>query len=272
MIETWIGTSGYSYQDWVGPFYPPGTPPGRMLRYYARHFPLTELNYTFYRVPTPGELVHLVEKAPRGFRYLVKLYQSLTHELSSDDIAPFREAVDAMAQTGALLGLLAQFPERFHNTKANRAWVETLRSSFSGHTLAVEFRHFSWDRDTIRRWLRELNIVQVSVDVPPLPTIFPTKLILTDSLLYLRLHSRRAETWYADDKARYDYLYKDEELLEWVEAMRQARPRRAWILFNNCQRGQAAINARRMQELLRQFPQDFALVPPAHGSDSGLFS
>lgn len=268
MIETWVGTSGYSYTDWVGPFYPPGTPPGRMLSYYARYFPLTELNYTFYRVPTPRELVHLVKKAPPGFRYIVKLYQSITHELKSDDVSAFQGALLALSQTGALVGTLAQFPERFHNTKENRNWVEQLAQWFGTYALAVEFRHRSWDRESVRRWLHDLNVLQVSVDVPPLPTLFPTKLVTTDSTLYIRLHSRRPETWYADDKARYDYLYQDDELLEWVEAMRQARPRRAWVIFNNCQRGQAAINARRMEELLRNFPQDFNLVPPSSGKDT----
>lgn len=271
MIETWVGTSGYSYADWVGPFYPPGTPGPRMLSYYARYFPLTELNYTFYRVPTGRELVHLVEKAPPGFRYIVKLHQSITHEQKHDDVPPFQEAVTAMAQTRALLGVLAQFPERFHNTKENRNRIVQLAEWFGSYTLAIEFRHRSWDRDSVRRWLHDLSVLQVSVDVPPLPTIFPTKLVLTDSILYLRLHSRRAETWYADDKARYDYLYQDQEMLEWIEAMRQARPRRAWILFNNCQRGQAAINARRMEELLRNFPHDFNLVAPPSSTKDNLF-
>jgi len=242
-----------------------------MLRYYSRFFPLTELNYTFYRVPTPGELVHLVEKAPPGFRFIVKLYQSLTHEQKSEDAPAFQEALSAMAQTGAVLGVLAQFPERFHNTIANRAWVEQLTQWFRSYTLAIEFRHRSWDRQTVRKWLHDLQVLQVSVDVPPLPTLFPTKLVLTDSTLYLRLHSRRAETWYADDKARYDYLYSDQELMEWIEAMRQARPRRAWLLFNNCQRGQAAINARRMEELLRQYPSDFHVVSPPSSPEGGLF-
>ncbi|MCS7017401.1 MAG: DUF72 domain-containing protein, partial [Gemmatales bacterium] len=246
------------------------TPSSRMFAYYSQHFPLTELNYTFYRVPTPRELVHLVEKAPTGFRFIVKLYQSVTHEQKQDDVPALQEALTAMQQTGALLAVLAQFPERFHNTQPNRAWLEQLAQWFGAYTLAIEFRHRSWDRDSIRRWLRGLSILQVSVDVPALPTIFPTKLVLTDSTLYIRLHSRRAATWYADDKARYDYLYNDEELAEWIEAMRQARPRRAWILFNNCQRGQAAINARRMEELLRNWPKEFHLItPPA--SKTSLF-
>ena len=52
-MKVWIGTSGYSYPDWVGPFYPEGTRSGRMLAHYAGHFPLVELNFTFYRLPTP---------------------------------------------------------------------------------------------------------------------------------------------------------------------------------------------------------------------------
>lgn len=78
-MKVWIGTSGYSYPDWVGSFYPPGTRPNRMLAHYAQHFPLVELNFTFYRPPTPEMLAKLADRAPAGFQFLVKLPQSISH-------------------------------------------------------------------------------------------------------------------------------------------------------------------------------------------------
>ena len=63
-MQVWIGTSGYSYPDWVGAFYPRGTRPQRMLAYYCRHFPLVELNFTFYHSPRPGQLARFAEQTP----------------------------------------------------------------------------------------------------------------------------------------------------------------------------------------------------------------
>ena len=81
-MDLWIGTSGYSYPDWVGGFYPAGTRPDRMLAYYSRRFPLVELNFTFYRPPTPEMLAKLAAQTPDGFQFLVKLPQSISHERS----------------------------------------------------------------------------------------------------------------------------------------------------------------------------------------------
>src|SRR5207245_659026 len=77
-MYVWIGTSGYSYQDWVGDFYPNGTRPERMLPYYCRQFPLVELNFTFYKPPTRGMLLRLADKTQAGFQFLVKVPQAIS--------------------------------------------------------------------------------------------------------------------------------------------------------------------------------------------------
>ena len=79
-MHVWLGTSGYSYPDWVGKFYPRGTSPNRMLASYARSFPLVELNFAYYRVPTPAMLARMAGQTPDGFQFLVKLHRSLSHE------------------------------------------------------------------------------------------------------------------------------------------------------------------------------------------------
>jgi hypothetical protein len=65
-MKVWIGTSGYSYADWVGPFYPHGLRPKQMLRYYGGHFPVVELNFTFYRLPTAAMLARLADQTPQA--------------------------------------------------------------------------------------------------------------------------------------------------------------------------------------------------------------
>src|SRR5579871_2720074 len=118
----WIGTSGYSYADWVGTFYPRDLRPAQMLGYYARFFPLVELNFTFYRPPTREALLRLADKAPDGFAFLVKLPRTLSHDQSPDDLAGFRRAVLGLEKRGQLLGLLCQLPQATHYERKNLAW------------------------------------------------------------------------------------------------------------------------------------------------------
>jgi len=159
---------------------------------------------------------------------------------------------------------LCQFPEQFRLSDANRAWVETLQQQLAGVAVAVEFRHRSWDRPEVNAWLGERGLHLVSVDVPDIATLFPRRLVQSGRLIYVRLHSRKAEWWYAEGHDRYDYLYSDDELLEWLRALAEHvdQADRALVLFNNCRRAQAIANAKRLQALLAQLTHTFAVVPP----------
>ncbi|MER3415870.1 MAG: DUF72 domain-containing protein [Gemmataceae bacterium] len=253
-MQVWVGTSGYSFPDWVGTFYPGTMTPGRMLAYYAHHFPLVEVNYTFYRVPAGNDLERMAAKTPAGFKFTVKLHQSLTHEQDLREADAFRQALEPLQTRGRLLAVLAQFPQRFHWQSAHEEYLGQLAGRLQGTLLAVEFRHRSWARPSVLQRCAEKGMCVVSVDVPSIPSLFPAGLVQTCPTLYVRLHSRNADNWYGDEKTRYDYSYSDEELGEWIERLEKQAPlaQRALVLFNNCLRGQAAANARRMQELLRR--------------------
>src|SRR5258708_40218482 len=110
-MHIWVGTSGYSYPDWVGPFYPAGTRSGRMLAHYCRHFPVVELNFTFYRPPTALMLVRIALQTPDGFQFLVKLPRLLSHERQLAALAPFPAAIMSLHEHGRLLGLLCHLPQ-----------------------------------------------------------------------------------------------------------------------------------------------------------------
>jgi uncharacterized protein YecE (DUF72 family) len=263
-MQVWIGTSGYSYPDWVGPFYPPSTRTGRMLAHYCRHFPLVELNFTFYRPPTAAVLTRLAEKTPEGFQFLVKLPRALSHERQPEEVAPFREAVEALRERGRLLGLLCQLPQATHHDRPALAWLDRLAGELADYPLAVEFRHRSWFRPEVPHWLEERRLELVAVDVPDLPGLYPRGLVQAGPRIYVRFHSRHAANWYLSDKERYDYHYPDAALEEWITAVRGAagRTSHALVLFNNCHRGQAAENARRMGELLPRLAPELAVVEP----------
>lgn len=269
-MQLWIGTSGYSYSDWVGPFYPPGTRAGRMLSYYCRRFPLVELNFTFYRLPTAAQLVHLAEQTPADFQFLVKIPKTLSHGRDSNDLLAFRQALDSLRDRGQILGLLCQFPQATHDTPEARDWLDRLSGELGEYGLAVEFRHISWFRADVPPWLAERNLDLVAVDAPDLPGLYPSGLVQSSPRLYVRLHSRNAANWYQSDKERYDYNYSDAELGEWLTALNgaAAQARRAVLLFNNCHRSQAVQNARRMQELAARLAPQLELITPSVPPDS----
>jgi uncharacterized protein YecE (DUF72 family) len=263
-MQIWTGTSGYSYADWVGVFYPSGTKPERMLTHYVAHFPLVELNFTFYRLPTRRDLDRIAARTPSGFQFLVKIPQTISHDLDLGDLAAFLDSLAGLRERQQLLGLLAQFPQRFHDAGPNRDFVARLADKAGAHRLAVEFRHVSWTAPDVPAWLANLGLHLVSVDVPDIPALFPRGLVRSSDLIYVRLHSRRASSWYESDKERYDYSYSDAEMAEWIEALRSAQGRssRALVLFNNCQRGQAAANAVRFAQLLRELAPELQVISP----------
>jgi uncharacterized protein YecE (DUF72 family) len=270
-MDIWIGTSGYSYTDWIGGLYPVGTRPGAMLGHYCRHFPLVELNFTFYRMPTAAMLQRLAMQTPQGFQFCVKLPRTLSHEQQEKDIAPFREAVSILRDQKRVLSLLCQFPQVFHHGRSQSAWVETLSSAFRDASLAVEFRHRSWKRPGIEKWCEEQNLDLVAVDVPDLPGLYPRGWSRSSRNVYIRFHSRNAENWYQSDKDRYDYFYSDAELQEWIAAIQASERQtdRVLLLFNNCQRSQAAANAKRMRTLLAGQLSQMNVVEPFQEPASG---
>jgi uncharacterized protein YecE (DUF72 family) len=270
-VSVWIGTSGFSYPEWIGPFYPKGTGAGAMLPYYARQFPLIELNYTYYRLPTAAQLTRLAAHTPDRFQFLVKLPSTLTHERDPKDLPLFRKAVEPLHDRGQLLGLLGQFPQSWHHGKQEKTWLNTLADVFGDLSLAVEFRHRSWFRDDIPPWLRERRLDLVSVDVPDLPGLYPRGLVQSGDRVYIRFHSRNSENWYRSGAERYDYYYSDDEMGEWIEALERL-PSIAMLLllFNNCRDANAVRNAQRLREmLLSRLPH--RVVPPPVEAQRSLF-
>ncbi len=253
-MEVWIGTSGYSYADWVGAFYPRGTPSGKMLSYYSRQFPLVELNFSFYRLPTAAMLNRQADQTPAHFQFLVKVPQTISHDQNPADIEPFRQAVMVLKERGQLLGLLCQLPQSVHDKPPARRWLHRLAQELSDLDLAVEFRHRSWANPGVDEWLAEEKLDLVAVDAPKIPALYPSGWRQSGPRAYVRLHSRNAAKWYAGGGERYDYDYSDGELGEWVDAAAEhaAGTGRTLFLFNNCHGGHAAGNARRLQALLEQ--------------------
>jgi uncharacterized protein YecE (DUF72 family) len=197
----WIGTSGYSYAEWTDAgFYPSGTKSGQMLPVYAQHFPITELNYTWYQMPKAHAIDRMRQLAPPDFRFAAKLTRTLTHEVNADQwrgqAVQYRNGIGPLIQTRQLVAILLQFPPTFVRVPNNRHYLAALLDELEGLPLAVEFRHASWATDRVFTELERRRTTLVTVDEPDLPGLFPKLDIVTNpDLFYIRFHGRNAGGW-----------------------------------------------------------------------------
>jgi uncharacterized protein YecE (DUF72 family) len=251
-----VGTSGYSFDDWVGAFYPEGIRKGDMLSYYVGHFPVVEVNSTYYRIPNPAVLHQMERKTPPGFEFIIKAHKSMTHSLDAGDAtyAQFLEAIGPIRDASKFSGVLLQFPWGFKNTRSAVDHLKALRAGLEGMPLFVEFRNSGWIKEETFSTLRALDIGYCCVDEPNLKGLVPPVIKATSETGYVRLHGRNARNWWGRGGGdRYDYLYSGDELKEWVEKIRKlaSEVKSTYVFFNNCHAGQAAANAKLMQELLK---------------------
>lgn len=257
--EIVLGTSGFSFDDWVGPFYPPGTRRAEMLALYAERFTSVEINSTYYRIPPPSTMASLHARTPAGFEFLVKANQGMTHEKIAPEpsaFEAFRACIAPLIKADKFRGVLLQFPWAFRPTQGARKRLDLLATELDSlKPLFVEFRHASWLRAEVFRFLEDRGMGYCSVDEPALAGLVPPEARLTGELGYVRFHGRNRETWWGRGAGdRYDYDYSPQELEEWVKKIRELAEKasKVYVFFNNCHAGQAARNALLMRDMLQQ--------------------
>ena len=209
------GTSGFSYKEWKGPFYPAKTKPAEMLRYYATRLPTVEINNTFYRLPTPALLKEWREQVPDTFRFAVKAPRRITHIKRLADCAEeIRYLLATVQELAPVLGsMLFQLPP-FQRLDLPRlsAFLELLPMDLKA---AFEFRHDSWFDDAVYRLLAARNFALVQSEDDERSA---ASLPFTANWAYLRL--RKAE-------------YSDAELDAWLERLLGARLAAAQVFFKH---------------------------------------
>ncbi|MCP4021687.1 MAG: DUF72 domain-containing protein [Desulfobacteraceae bacterium] len=258
--ELLVGTSGYSYGEWIDAgFYPEGTHSSSMLPYYAKTFNVTELNYTWYQMPKAPAIERMCKKVPKNFKFAAKLTRTMTHEIKPDawqkEALLYRQGIAPLIAADKLLCVLIQLPPYFTRSLKWRNYLGALLDELAGLPLAVEFRHDSWANDKVFGELSKRKITLVSVDEPDLPTLFPTLDVVTNpELFYIRFHGRNRHGWRSGNmQKQFDYDYADWELKEWADTISTSMTRHAekgGIFFNNHVKGQAPKNALRLIALL----------------------
>jgi uncharacterized protein YecE (DUF72 family) len=278
MARFYIGTAGWSYKDWEGTVYPLRRPAAfHALVFLIQYINLMEINSTFYRPPRAGTSLSWIKRIPENqdFAFSVKLHRKFTHQIGEAtprDADEFKLGIEPIRAKRLLGALLMQFPWSFANTPANLDYLQKLFGLFEGYPLALEVRHESWDRAEFFRFLETRRIIFCNIDQPVIgKSLAPTARVTNPEAAYVRLHGRNYQTWFkqgAGRDARYNYLYSDTELDEWVDRIRRlgAESGKVYVVTNNHYRGQALANALQLKnklsgekldiprELLKSFP------------------
>ena len=227
-----------------------------MLNHYARHFDCVELNYTYYSMPNARTIAAIEDKTPPGFRFTVKAHQDMTHsrEAGPEAFSAFVAAMKPLVDREKLGCVLAQFPNSFHPSEDNRAYLRLVREQLEPLDVVVEFRHRDWVTRATMDYLRELGLGYCCVDEPALPGLMPPVAGATGRIGYVRFHGRNAAKWWQHDEAweRYNYLYTRAELEEWVPKVQKiaAEAEETYAFFNNHYNAQAVQNASLFAEML----------------------
>jgi uncharacterized protein YecE (DUF72 family) len=202
-MNLWIGTSGFQYKEWKGPFYPEDLPMAKMLPFYAERFSTTEINYTFHRIPAAKTIDNWKTLTPDQFRFALKAPQKITHWSKLRDCA---DTLDyfcrVVSQLDQKLGpILFQLPPTF---KKDAAILESFLRELPAMRSAFEFRHESWFDDEIFETLKNRNVALCIADTENIVT--PT--VATADYGYLRL---RREDYGKIDIERWAKFVRDHE-------------------------------------------------------------
>ncbi|MFD2766968.1 DUF72 domain-containing protein [Micromonospora eburnea] len=287
MGEIKVGTASWTDRTLLDSgWYPPSADnPERRLAYYARQFPLVEVDATYYSPPAERTARLWVARTPPGFTFNVKAFSLLTghptrvgalyadlrpatekKNLYPDDLpsqvyeevwSRFLSALDPLVEAGRLGAVLFQFPPWFTIKRDNKQYLLEVARRCAPLRPAFEFRHASWfagdNADETLGFLREHDLTYVCVDMPQgHRSSVPPVLAATADLAVVRFHGH-SDRWTSKDiHEKFGYDYSDRELRDWAPKLRElaGAAEQTHVLMNNCYRDHAQRNGQRLQALL----------------------
>ncbi len=239
-----LGTSGWSYRDWIGPFYKKKEK--SMLKAHSKVFKTVEIDSTFYAYPSKGTVMGWVKYSPADFVFTAKVPKLITHEKTlnleegvEEDLSRFCNLIRPILLNGKLGCLLIQLPPKYafdpdHLDKFFRILPKEFK-------FAVEFRHLSWIRNETWKLLKKHRVAYTIVDEP----LLPPEVQVTSDFAYFRWHGHGTRPWF-------NYRYKVEELKPWVPKVYKVAKgvKKVYGYFNNHFHGYAVENCLQVLEML----------------------
>jgi len=290
MGQVEVGTASWTDRTLIeSGWYPPeASTPEKRLRYYARQFPLVEVDATYYALPNRQTATAWVERTPESFTFNIKSFSLFTQHptrvsaLPADlrqaaektgkdrvylrDIDPaiadeawdrFLAALDPLRDAGKLGAILLQFPPWFPISRARKDYIVSCAQRVAPRRVCIEFRNETWmtpdnQKETLD-FLSSHDLPYVCVDMPQgHRDSIPPVLAVTADLAVVRMHGH-SDKWDSKDiYERFGYRYSDRELTEWAGNVRQLADEAedTHVLFNNCYSNYAQVNATQLADLL----------------------
>jgi uncharacterized protein YecE (DUF72 family) len=290
MGEIKVGTASWTDKTLISSgWYPPeADTPEKRLRFYATQFPLVEADSSYYALPAEQTAAMWAERTPAGFTFNVKAFSLFTQhptpvralpvdlraaagksgkdrvylsgvdpEVADQAWDRFLAALEPLHLTGKLGAILLQFPPWFPISRANKEYIVGCAERVAPRRVCVEFRNKTWmtpdNQGETLEFLTSRNLPYVCVDMPQgYPSSIPPVVAATSDLAVIRLHGH-SDKWDSKDiHERFGYRYTDTELDEWAAQTRRLASDAtvSHVLFNNCYRDYAQVNARHITELL----------------------
>ncbi|MET3699493.1 uncharacterized protein YecE [Bacillus oleivorans] len=264
----YIGLAGWGDHDSL---YPGHITAKGKLKEYASHFPIVEVDASFYAIQKEATVAKWTEDTPDGFRFIVKAYQGITGHnrgelpFSSKEemVEVFKASLKPYAESNKLAMVLFQFPPWFSCSKDNVTYLRWCREQMGEWPVALEFRHQSWFLPNMREktldFMKKEGWIHSICDEPQVGMgSVPAVLTPTHSeKTLIRFHGRNTAGWQKKQdvnwrEVRYLYRYSEEELLEWKQYLSELEKTSEdiYVIFNNNSGGDAADNGKMMIELM----------------------
>ncbi|MEH7350696.1 DUF72 domain-containing protein [Gottfriedia acidiceleris] len=267
-MEIKIGVTGWGDHDSL---YPDRIHSSKKLRQYCMHFPIVEIDSSYYSIMPQSNYQKWVNQTTTDFSFIVKAYGGITghsrQNYSKEEqilqLTPFLESIQPLIEANKLKGILFQFPPWFNCKKENVEILRTLKSKLKGLPAILEFRNQTWFYprfyEQTLKFMEDEGWIHSICDEPQAGNgSIPIVLHPTDpNITLIRFHGRNIYGWNHNGQdnwreVRYLYRYNEEELYEWVERIEQLskNTKEICILFNNNSGGDAADNAKQLMKLL----------------------
>lgn len=245
MIDTkfLIGTSGWGYPEWQDVFYPSNLQQNEFLLFYSEIFYTTEINTTFYQIPSNKTVQRWATISPYDFLFSAKVPQDITHksklnlEICAEQFNKFIKVMNPLIEKNKLLALLLQLPPSFEKAKHFQALKEFIQywGTSQEYERVIEFRHKSWMDEEVFAFLKKNQITYCGVLEPLLP---PRMDVTNSNLMYIRFHGYGEKPWF-------NYNFTHEEIKDWSDKIKKldGQAKKIGIYFNNHFSGYAAKNS-----------------------------
>lgn len=260
-----IGCSGWSYADWIGPFYPDGSRPQDFLGFYSSIFDCVEIDSTFYRAPSAAMVQQWYKSTPPGFVFAPKLPKRITHDAHLENVSSY---MDHFAKTLGMLKeklgpFVVQLPPSFKYPKHEKALKGFIMDLNNQYKYAIEFRHKSWFHQDVEKLLESKNICQVwSVN-----QYLSTPATVTSDFIYLRFVGDRAISEFKKTQRDQSVTMKT-----WNEALQQVGEsiKERFIFFNNHFAGFGPASVNEFRRLMGLVDLDWSSLKESGTSQKSL--